>query len=71
MARRRRKGLETPPLPASVVLGAGIAVALALALLGWIVTMLPTWALLLVAAAVLVGKGVIAVVMLFCALFER
>ena len=71
MARRRRKGLETPPLPVPIVLGAGIAVALVLALFGWLLLQLPTWAGVLLVVAVLAAKGVTAVVMLFCALFER
>lgn len=52
------------------VLGVGGAIALP-APFDWLVLLLPMWAGVLLVVAVLAAKGVIAVAMLFCTLFER
>lgn len=69
MAKPRTAGEKLAWALAPVV-GVGIAIAL-LALFGWLLLQLPTWAGVLVVVAAIALKGVIGVVMLFCALFER
>ena len=69
MAKPRTAGEKLAWMLAPV-LGVGIAIAL-LALFGWLLLQLPTWAGVLIVVAALAAKGVVAVVMLFCSLFER
>ena len=65
MAKPRTAGEKLAWMLAPV-LGVGIAIAL-LALFGWLLLQLPTWVGVLIVVAALAAKGVIAVVMLFCA----
>lgn len=70
MAKPRTAGEKLAAWVLAPVLGVGGAIAL-LALFGWLLSQLPTWAGVLIVVAALAAKGVIAVVMLFCSLFER